>query len=171
MRRREAHCKNSDGRGKVRFPPLKFLLGKMAFQGWRVVPTGWVQLLDSRAAKEKGGPGLGLRWQGLRTRAQDTGLSMGWFRGPQDKRDLAWPRLVERGGPVLSGIGHRHHMPGRWVKVPGPLKKVRAGATDCRHQKETGVQFLQTLSSSQQITGALGKQRPMGGHGACVQED
>lgn len=38
-------------------------------------------------------------------------------------------------------------MPGRWVKVPGPLKKVRAGATDCRHQKETGVRFL-LLSAS-----------------------
>lgn len=87
------------------------------------------------------------------------------------KRDLARPRLVERGGAVLSGIGSGHHMPGRWVKVPGPLKKVRAGASDCRHQKETSMRFLQMLSSSQQVTEHLGKQRPMGGHGACVQEN
>lgn len=72
-----AHSKNSDGRVKVRFPPLKFLLGKTDFQGWRVVPTGWVQPLASRAAKERGGPGLGLCWEGLVTTVQDAGLSVG----------------------------------------------------------------------------------------------
>lgn len=42
---------------------------------------------------------------------------------------------------MLSVKGNGNLLPGRWVKVPGPLGKVRAGATDRSHQKETVWDF------------------------------
>lgn len=63
-----------------------------------------------------------------------------WSSG--QKRDLAWPRLVEMGGAVLSGKGNGHHMPGRWVKVPDLWRKSGRELLTVDIRKRPGVRLL-----------------------------
>lgn len=91
------------------FPCVKGLLGNMASQGG-CHPLGRVQLPASGAVNARGEPGH---------ESSGLWLERGWPSGPcGEKKEVVWPRLVGRGGAVLSVRGDGE--PCTWQVGEGP---------------------------------------------------